>query len=274
MITIFLRWVSYLKIMILLKMPDLLALDFDGVICDGLSEYFQSTKKTYYELWGDRDRSIVENLASRFYRLRPVIETGWEMPILLRALILDVPEEKIFFDWAEVAEQIIVWENLNKKYIAQLLDTIRDREIARDLGAWLDLHKFYPGVIKTIQRILNSSTQFYIITTKESRFVKQILGQAGIDLENKQIFGKENKRPKYEILRALIDLQESEPLDIWFIEDRLKTLDLVRQQEDLEQVKLYLADWGYNTKQERNLAQKNPRIQLMSLSQFSNIQER
>ena len=73
-----------------LELPDILALDFDGVICDGLIEYFATTKQTYERLWL-QDRNLDE-LAQSFYKLRPVIETGWEMPILLRALVLGVSE--------------------------------------------------------------------------------------------------------------------------------------------------------------------------------------
>ena len=47
--------------------PKILALDFDGVICDGILEYFQTTKRTYKTLWkiGDRDR--LDQFADQFY---------------------------------------------------------------------------------------------------------------------------------------------------------------------------------------------------------------
>jgi len=67
-----------------------------------------------------------------------------------------------------------------------------------------------------------------------------------------QIIGKESKRPKHQILRELIGRTET-PLSLWFVEDRLKTLQLVHQQPDLDAVKLYLADWGYNTPLSGNL---------------------
>ncbi|MCZ8160393.1 MAG: HAD family hydrolase, partial [Microcystis sp. LE19-196.1B] len=31
--------------------PRILALDFDGVLCDGMIEYFQISKRTYETLW-------------------------------------------------------------------------------------------------------------------------------------------------------------------------------------------------------------------------------
>jgi hypothetical protein len=53
------------------------------------------------------------------------------------------------------------------------------------------------------------------------------------------------------------------------VEDRLKTLLSVKQQPDLSQVRLFLADWGYNTLPERESVAQNPPVQLLSLSQFA-----
>ena len=65
--------------------------------------------------------------------------------------------------------------------------------------------------------------------------------------------------------------QESNDLSvkIWFVEDRIKTLQKVKEQEDLEDVELFLCDWGYNTSTEREKAQKDMRINLISLNQFT-----
>jgi phosphoglycolate phosphatase-like HAD superfamily hydrolase len=247
--------------------PNILALDFDGVICDGLLEYFATTKKTYAQIWSNQANSI-DNLAPSFYRLRPVIETGWEMPILLRALVLGIEEEKILHNWLAIAKEIIDSEGLNSKEISQQLDTVRDNWINADLAGWLQLHRFYPGIIKRLQQILASPTQLYVITTKEGRFAQQLLQQQGIELSSQKIIGKESKRPKYETLKLLKDSNTREKLSIWFVEDRLKTLQLVGQQPDLKSVQLFLADWGYNTELERDGARYDPNIRLLSLEQF------
>ena len=34
-----------------IKTPTVLALDFDGVLCNGLSEYFQTAWRTYSQFW-------------------------------------------------------------------------------------------------------------------------------------------------------------------------------------------------------------------------------
>ena len=264
--------------------PNLLALDFDGVICDGLIEYFSTTKQTYQQIWS-KDRLIDDNLASSFYKLRPVIETGWEMPILLRALVLGIPETDILNDWSAIALKIVETESLDKKHLAQQLDGVRDNWINKDLQQWLDLHRFYPGVIDRLHQIVNASigygeenstylsvnsaTELYIVTTKEGRFVKQLLEQQGIKLPAENILGKECQRPKYETLRLLRDNFSGNNISIWFVEDRIKALQQVQQQPDLEFVNLFLADWGYNIERDRALAKSDPHIQLLSLSQFT-----
>ena len=248
--------------------PTLLALDFDGVICDGLIEYFQTTKRTYLQIWQDNQSSI-DDLASSFYRLRPVIETGWEMPVLLRALVLGTSEAEIHQNWSSICQQIVESEQLEGKTVAKQLDSVRDRWIKSDLDSWLELHRFYPGVIERVRQILNSSTELYIVTTKEGRFAKSLLQQQGIELPQQQIIGKESQRPKHQTLRQLMEAASNEAVRVWFVEDRLNTLKSVQQQTDLQQVRLYLAAWGYNTQSVRESVKGDRTIKLLSLEQFN-----
>ncbi|MGK7874094.1 MAG: HAD family hydrolase [Xenococcaceae cyanobacterium] len=251
------------------NIPTILALDFDGVLCDGLIEYFQTTRRTYCQIWNQDNQTPTDDLAPSFYRLRPVIETGWEMPVLLRALVLGISEEKILQDWSTVAQQIVSSEQLERKDVGKKLDTVRDRWIESDLEDWLRLHRFYPGVVERVSRIVDSPTQLYIVSTKEGRFVKRLLQQQGIELPQQSIIGKEYKRPKYQTLRQLIQAASEDTVNLWFVEDRLQTLHSVQQQPDLQEVQLYLADWGYNTQQARESISYDRRIQLLSLEQFN-----
>lgn len=249
--------------------PSILALDFDGVICDGLIEYFQVAWRAYSGVWHPESKIPPNGLAEKFYPLRAVIETGWEMPVLIKALIEGIPEEKIYQEWQSIAQQIVQRSNLNSQDIAKKLDSIRDEWINTDLDGWLSLNRFYPGAIEKIRETLNSPTKLYIITTKEGRFVKQLLQKSGVDLLPEVIFGKEVKRPKYEILRELIKNHNISPESVWFVEDRLKTLQVVKKQVDLKDVKLFLGAWGYNTAPEREAAKNDERIKLISLAQFA-----
>lgn len=254
--------------------PTLLALDFDGVLCDGRREYFQSAWRAYGQIWTSAAPLPPPDLEQPFYRLRPVVETGWEMPLLLRAMQLGYAEAQLLQDWTTIAPQLLASEGLTQPQLQTALDHQRDHWIQTDLAGWLDLHSFYPGTIARLQAAIAAGVTVVIITTKESRFVKQLLHEAGIS-PLPQIFGREQQRPKREILRSLQQSGESDlptaPANpsIWFVEDRLKTLQDVQQQPDLARVVLFLADWGYNTPAEREQARQDPRLHLLPLAQFS-----
>lgn len=248
--------------------PTLLALDFDGVVCDGLIEYFQTAWRTYCQLWSPPESVSPEELAPIFYRTRPVIEIGWEMPVLIRALILGISEAEILENWPAIAHRIVREEQLKAEVIGPHLDQVRDQWIETDLSGWLSLHQFYPGVIDRIQPLIESAVAVYIITTKEERFVRSLLEKQGVNIPEGQIFGKGYKKPKSQILRELLTTSTNPP-SIWFVEDRLQTLFSVLQQPDLKAVQLFLADWGYNTQKERDSVAEYPPIHLLSLSQFS-----
>ncbi|BAZ87767.1 HAD family hydrolase [Dolichospermum compactum] len=249
--------------------PTILALDFDGVVCDGLIEYFEVAWRTYCQIWSPVNDTPPDDLALRFYRLRPVIETGWEMPVLIKALIEGFSDDQILQSWTNITPEILAADNLEAKAVSTKLDHLRDEWIQTDLNGWLSLHRFYPGVIERLKITLKSEIQLYIVTTKEGRFVKELLQQEGVDLPPENIFGKEIKRPKYETLRELIKKANTQPASLWFVEDRLKTLQLVQQQSDLNHVKLFLADWGYNTQPEREAGKNDSRIHLISISHFN-----
>ncbi|MEB3293693.1 MAG: HAD family hydrolase [Synechococcales bacterium] len=244
-----------------MSFPELLALDFDGVICNGLREYFRTAWKAYCEIWQPADLAHPVGLAERFYHLRPVVETGWEMPVLIHALESGFHDREILKDWQGIALELLHHHQVDPREVGSLVDGIRDRWIADDLDHWLAEHEFYPGVIDQ----LRSWDKLVIISTKEGRFIQALLQRQGLDLDRNCILGKEQKRPKHEILRQF----QKTHTPIWFVEDRLKTLHSVEQQLDLTDVSLFLADWGYNLPEERTQAQASDRIQLLSLQQFA-----
>jgi phosphoglycolate phosphatase-like HAD superfamily hydrolase len=248
--------------------PTILALDFDGVICDGLIEYFQTAWRTYCQIWKPANTVPDSDLALSFYRGRPAIETGWEMPLLIRALLTGITEEEILLDWPNIVPQLLTENGLKAASIGAMLDGLRDHWIAEDLAGWLSLHRFYPGVAESLQKLQGRGVKIAIVTTKEGRFVRELLQLAGVTMPSELIFGKEYNKPKHQILREFMTAAGKNST-IWFVEDRLKTLLSVKQQPDLSEVRLFLADWGYNTLAERESVAQNPPVQLLSLSQFS-----
>ncbi|MFN5513490.1 MAG: HAD family hydrolase [Cyanobacteriota bacterium] len=247
--------------------PKILALDFDGVLCNGLAEYFHSAAGVYRELWPQDGAVNLDPYQEGFTRLRPVIETGWEMPLLLRALVLNTPEAVIEGQWPEVKAQLLAEDNLKPADLAQALDQTRDRWIETDLKDWLALHQFYPGVIPRLKMLLEEY-HLYIVTTKEGRFIQALLQGQGIALNPGAVFGKECRQPKAETLRQLLARHGCNPVELWFVEDLLPTLAKVAAAPNLTGAGLFLADWGYNTPAVRAQVTPESPYRLLSLPQF------
>jgi phosphoglycolate phosphatase-like HAD superfamily hydrolase len=247
--------------------PTVLALDFDGVICNGLREYFLTAWRTYCDLWAADYTEPPEGLAEIFYRLRPVVESGWEMPLVLEAVKAGLTEDEILARWSAIAPLRAQTLGLTPAALGAAVDGVRDRWISRDLTGWLAEHTFYPGVIERLRALENSAVHPVIISTKDGRFIRQLLAQQGLDLTQLEIFGKEHQQPKYQTLR---DLQQHyiSTATFWFIEDRFKTLQAIQAQPDLQAVQLFLADWGYNTPSDRHAASQDATLHLLSLEQF------
>jgi phosphoglycolate phosphatase-like HAD superfamily hydrolase len=232
-------------------------------------EYFQTSWRAYRQIWSHPQETPPAGLAEQFYRLRPVVETGWEMPVVLQALLSGISEEEILSQWVTIAPPIAQATGLTPTQIGNHVDHIRDTWIADDLESWLALHRFYPGVIDRLQHL--SPVHPVIITTKEERFVLQLLQQQGIEFPPSQLFGKSLKQPKSQTLQNLIQefTQDNTPPAIWFIEDRLKTLQAISLMPELSEVRLFLADWGYNTAIDRDIAHRDPKLHLLSLPTFA-----
>ena len=246
--------------------PGSIAFDFDGVLCNGLKEYFQTAWRVYCEYWTVSSPVEPEGLAERFYTLRPVVEVGWEMPVVLRAIIQGFSDADILTSWPEIRQQLVKSEDLSKETIGQWVDGTRDQWIQTDLEGWLALHEFYPGTLETLQNLQHENIPFVIITTKESRFVRALLQRAQLDLASDKIFGKDCQRPKPETLKRL---KPNLPGPIWFIEDRIAALQAVRAESSLQDVGLFLAEWGYNVALDHQNAKKTDGITCLSLETFN-----
>ncbi len=251
------------------RAPKILALDFDGVICDTAHETLKSTWQVYGEIWGASGDGPPPEAATAFHRLRPLLEIGWEAPVLLRAILEDVPEAALFQEFQTTwRPRIIEAYHLSVADLAARFDAARERWIQRDLPSWLAAQRFYPGIADRLQAIVRGDVQIFVLTTKEGRFAHLLLERNGVTLPATRVWGKERAHPKVDLLRSLRRECGVDYGTIWFVEDRLKTLRSVQEQADLNAVGLFLAAWGYNTPAEREEASADRRITPLTLEQF------
>lgn len=233
--------------------PALLALDFDGVLCDGRPEYFATTCLAYRELWPEIGCGAhLDAFRDPFFAWRPAVAHGWEMPLLLHGLVTGVladTEPVSTHTWGAHRPALLAESHATPADLGGLVDEVRDTWIERDLPDWLGHHNFYPGIVPHLQTWLaQGSPQLAILTTKAGRFIQQLLEAADVDFPPTWIWGREAARPKVSLL-AELGAQGHAPL--WFVEDYRPTLDHVAQTPGLETVGLFLATWGYNTPADR-----------------------
>ena len=249
--------------------PKLLALDFDGVICDTVREGCRSAWQVCREFVPLNGDAPPPELASLFVRLRPVVEHGWEFPVLVLAILDGIPEATIRDSFQTTCrEHILEKYRVTPRLLAARFDAVRDRAIAKSLDGWLADQGLYPGMADRLRAVLAGGIALYVITTKEGRFAHTLLETHGVTMPLDRVWGKEQARPKPELLRVLAKAHSLAYRDIWFVEDRLKTLQAVTGETDLAEVGLYLALWGYVMPADRDQAASDPRIVPLSLEQF------
>ena len=257
--------------------PILLALDFDGVVCDGRPEYFETAWRAYVEAWPPPALTPgrPDNVAAQFSTLRPLIESGWEMPLLIHALLAGVAEPRMAnrHVWLTTAKALMTEAGVSAENLGRALNRTRDEWFARDRDGWLSHHRFYPGMIARLVALAAGGPRVVIVTTKAERFVRALLAAQNPQLAAIEVIGREPGAPvpKPVTLRRLGDKYGvgADGSGLWFVEDMLETLETTATKPVLAGAQLFLADWGYNTPEDRAGLSGSGRIRLLSLERFA-----
>lgn len=222
----------------------LLVFDFDGVLMDGMPEYWWSSRRAALELaasGGGAERSLVlpETAPAGFAQLRPLIHKGWEMVLMAAELGrsgFDLAATLMHYD-AALSAALARW-GWSPDQLQAALERVRHQALASDPAAWLGRHRFFPVVPERLGRLAQEGAGWVVLTTKGRDFAQQLLEAAG--LVPLAVYGHE-QGSKPEVLLTL--RRQERPL--WFVEDRRPTLEQVRATPGLEAVRCYLVSWGY-----------------------------
>jgi phosphoglycolate phosphatase-like HAD superfamily hydrolase len=227
------------------------ALDFDGVICDSAVETAITGWKAATRIWSEMPIVVPQAKIERFRLIRPIIETGYEAILAMRLLYLEESIEDIYNDYASKIQTLLEGSQITVADLKTLFGETRDVWIANDLADWISMNPLFDGVAAKLQK-LGGRQRWYVVTTKQERFVKQILKANAINLADEQIFGLDRNMGKIEVLTGLLTSHPNET--IVFVEDRLPTLLNVLKNDGLASVKLTFALWGYSTAEDKALA--------------------
>jgi len=242
------------------------ALDFDGVICDSAVETAITGWKAGLTIWDDmKEPHPPHAIINQFRLVRPMMETGYEAILIMRLLFQGEAVTTLLTHYAEKIQQTIATSNKDVSALKQLFGTIRDIWINEDVNDWVAMNPLFPSVAEKLRQ-LNEQGQWVIITTKQERFVTQILNSNQIELAPDKIFGLDRKLSKEAVLKQL--LAQHPQNDFYFIEDRLPTLLNILANKELQKIKLFLATWGYNTQADKHQAKAQSQIELIDVKDF------
>ena len=215
--------------------------DFDGVIVDGMSEYWWSARRVALSLLPDT-AALPEALPDQFRQLRPRVLHGWEMGVLAAAIAgWGAPASAFAVDYGEALATSLDRLAWSPEQLTGTLDAVRQGAIANDRSAWLALHRPYPWMLAELQRLDAAGEPWRVLTTKSAGFTGELLASHG--LRPQRIHGREDG-PKTEVLLRL------RAEGVWrnralFLEDRRLTLEDVLATSGLETVDCRLVSWGY-----------------------------
>ncbi|WP_411871308.1 HAD family hydrolase [Vulcanococcus limneticus] len=260
-----------------MHLSPLLVFDFDGVLVDGMAEYWWSARRAALAL--RPQLCLPEQAPAGFRLLRPQIHKGWEM--VLCALELsrsDLDLAAFLAEYNGHTEAALERWQLNAAQLQGSLEAVRHAALRDDRDGWLALHRPYPGVPERLRRLETEGSPWLVLTTKGEAFARELLAAAG--LKPLAVYGHERgSKPE-----VLLQLSREQPLGqgargaeappargalrpLWFIEDRRPTLERVRATDGLAGVRCFLVSWGYLGPGDRH--ELPPGIQLLEPQQFA-----
>ncbi len=232
----------------------LIVLDFDGVIVDGIEEYWSSSRQTCLNILSAKEKEIVyfpSETPKSFKAMRPWVHHGWEMVILAiecsnKASQLNLKGLPYFSRNYQIECSLALekW-GWTSSQLQDALNQTRREAISNNFQQWLDLHQPFSLVTQRLKTLKKEGIEFAVLTTKSIEFTKKLLDC--FDLQPKLVFGHESGS-KIDVLKHILQTRIIQA----FIEDRRSTLEKVLEDQKLKSIPCYLASWGYLKPQDKN----------------------
>lgn len=218
------------------------ALDFDGVVCDSRREclivafaaYSGDARSADETPW--ERRSIESASAERFLTYRYLVGPAHGYWALCRLVADSAPDSSF------EAEGFSAYLEAHAPEAAAFESRffhVRNMLRARSRSWWLALHRPYPQ-FEAIRKALDCPT-VYIVTTKDSASVQEILAAWDAPIPKRRILGRESHATKRDALQEILATTGAPCSELAFVDDHLphlcSCLDLG--------VQCYFAKWGF-----------------------------
>ena len=246
--------------------------DFDGVIIDGMNEYWHSSLLACEKYLSSPnitvDQKLYRKVPNTFKEIRPWVKYGWEMVLIVHEIIKkenplnNLNKNDYINKYQQNCQRILEDNCWHSEDLQKILDKSRKYQIKKDFEKWVNLHNPFFEVINFMEALNKRGIQSAIITTKGKIFAEKILKQLNIIPEF--VFGYESGT-KIKIAEKLSQTYEI----LGFIEDRKKTLIDIKKNSETSHIPCFLADWGYLKESDKyNLDNGIKLLKLVNLKQL------
>lgn len=248
-------------------MMKVLALDFDGVVCDSGRECMATALATYDAMtpgsplisrirgrqgegrWHDLDLTG-DPVAISFENMMPLGNRAEDFGVSLRAAegFLELTDQGAYDTFYATLDP-----DWLQAYHAAFYEQ-RDLAHAFDMHGWLDLHAPYPAFNELLRR-RSADVTLALATAKDRRSAEVLLDHLGLGglFAPECVLDKQTGVTKTVHLTALKDRLDVAFEEITFVDDKVNHLQDVAPLG----VRPVLASWGFNTPREHDLAKKH-----------------
>ncbi|MDL2123259.1 MAG: hypothetical protein LWX51_09270 [Deltaproteobacteria bacterium] len=225
----------------------ILALDFDGVICNSLLECLINSYNSF--------NIVGETLAKRLYKLEQIAQTEVETFRRFRPLVRVAKEyyalwllirkhqsidpRKSIREQARVTDHKL--EEFNSIFYAE-----RKVWLDKDAKSWFRYNPLYDGMKKALFKILDKENVF-IVSSKNAWAIKAILGYNEMSVADGKILGSDSGMDKDALFHQLSQRHSIRFSNIIFLDDNLSNLLTAKDMG----ISVFFASWGYSMESEK-----------------------
>ena len=216
----------------------LLALDFDGVLCDSSPECAIVSANARLALLDPNRTPVFSPAVTRTEDFRRFIA--------FRYLVRTAAQYLLLWDRLDAGSPIHPTLPLERQTPADpgrlaafqaLFYQLRGRWREDDYDSWLAYNPVHPAVDSSLDA-LRHVPDLRIVSAKDEPSIRAILARRGVELERNQVLGRECG-DKRELLARLAT--EFPGRDIRFVDDNIDNIELAA----MPGIRCLLADWGY-----------------------------
>lgn len=222
-------------------MKPVVALDFDGVICDSMNECMLVAFGAY-QAWrthgesGPLDADLIPASFRDYFRaFRYLVRPAREYWIIVHSFY----EGCSTLSWSR-------FDRLSRKCAAEMAQfeplyfATRNTFRSNDCEKWLQLHRLY-NEFSEPWPCLKEACAPYIVTTRDQDSLGRLLHAFGIEIPDERCWTKERLETKPAAISRIAQIQQISVSEVLFIDDHLEYLREVSQIG----ASVFWAGWGF-----------------------------